>query len=355
MIVVMVPEANVDQVGRVVKTVEELGLEAHVSRGQRCTVIGLVGNTAAVDTEELESLPGVDRVVRVMKPYRLACREAQLQPTRVDIGEGAFRVTTGGGEVVIAAGPCAVEDERSLLETARAVRQAGAVMLRGGAFKPRTSPYSFQGLGGEGLSMLARAREETGLPVVTEVMAPEQVSLVARYADLLQVGTRNMYNYPLLKALGETRKPVLLKRGMMASIEEWLLAAEYILAAGNPNVILCERGIRTFETATRNTLDLSAVPVVKALSHLPVWVDPSHGTGRADLVLPMARAAVAAGADGLLVEVHRSPGQARSDGSQSLSPEQLVTLVRECRRVAEVVGRGLATFSFPVLSREAAG
>ncbi|MEW6547467.1 MAG: 3-deoxy-7-phosphoheptulonate synthase [Bacillota bacterium] len=355
MIVVMLPSATAEQTDRVVGEVRSRGLEAHVSRGEKCTVIGVVGNTADIDPEDLGALPGVERVVRVMKPYRLAHREAQPGGTRVTVRWNGGSVTVGGKEIVLAAGPCAVEDEQGLLETARAVRRSGAVMLRGGVFKPRTSPYSFQGLGREGLLMLARAREETGLAIVTEVMAPEQVPLVAAYADMLQIGTRNMFNYPLLKAAGRTSRPVLLKRGMMATVEEWLLAAEYILAEGNPNVILCERGIRTFEGFTRNTLDLSAVPVVKSLSHLPVWVDPSHGTGRADLVIPMARAAVAAGADGLLVEVHGSPAAARSDGAQSLTPDQFDRLVEECRAVAGALGRSLATPCVDVACQEAAG
>jgi len=354
-IVVMLPSATAEQTDRVVGEVRSRGLEAHVSRGEKCTVIGVVGNTADIDPEDLGALPGVERVVRVMKPYRLAHREAQPGGTRVTVRWNGGSVTVGGKEIVLAAGPCAVEDEQGLLETARAVRRSGAVMLRGGVFKPRTSPYSFQGLGREGLLMLARAREETGLAIVTEVMAPEQVPLVAAYADMLQIGTRNMFNYPLLKAAGRTSRPVLLKRGMMATVEEWLLAAEYILAEGNPNVILCERGIRTFEGFTRNTLDLSAVPVVKSLSHLPVWVDPSHGTGRADLVIPMARAAVAAGADGLLVEVHGSPAAARSDGAQSLTPDQFDRLVEECRAVAGALGRSLATPCVDVACQEAAG
>ena len=355
MIVVMSPEATQAQTEQVLAEIRGRGLQAHLSRGERYTVIGVVGNTADVDAEDLGALPGVDRVVRVMKPYRLAHREARPEGTRVTLNWGGGTVTVGDREVVLAAGPCAVEDERGLLETARAVRQAGAVMLRGGAFKPRTSPYSFQGLGQEGLKMLARAREETGLAVVTEVMAPEQVPLVAACADVLQIGTRNMFNYPLLRAVGRSGRPVLLKRGMMATIEEWLLAAEYILAEGNPHVILCERGIRTFEGLTRNTLDLSAVPLVKSLSHLPVWVDPSHGTGRADLVIPMARAAVAAGADGLLVEVHGSPGTARSDGAQALTPDQFRRLVEECRVVAEALGRSLAGPQLELACREAAG
>lgn len=353
MIVVMSPGATEAETERVLGEIRSRGLQAHLSRGEKYTVIGVVGNTADIDAEELGALPGVDRVVRVMKPYRLVHREARPEGTKVTLSCGGGTVTVGGREVVLAAGPCAVEDERSLLETARAVRQAGAVLLRGGAFKPRTSPYSFQGLGKEGLKILDRAREETGLAIVTEVMAPEQVPLVAACADVLQIGTRNMFNYPLLRAVGRSGRPVLLKRGMMATIEEWLLAAEYILAEGNPHVILCERGIRTFEGLTRNTLDLSAVPLVKSLSHLPVWVDPSHGTGRADLVIPMARAAVAAGADGLLVEVHGSPGTARSDGAQSLTPDQFSRLVEECRLVAEALGRTLAGPQMELACREA--
>src|SRR5690606_15445805 len=285
-----------------------------------------------------EAMDGVERCVRIVQPYKLASRQFRPEPTGVEVGGRRI----GGSELTVIAGPCAVESEEQIVTAARMVKEAGATMLRGGAFKPRTSPYSFQGLAEEGLRLLAVARAETGLPVVTEVMDTEDVELVAEYADMLQIGARNMQNFPLLKEAGRSGKPVLLKRGLSATIEEWLMAAEYIISAGNPNVVLCERGIRTFETATRNTLDLNAVPVVKELSHLPIIVDPSHGTGKWRYVTPMARAAVAAGADGLMVEVPPDPENAVSDGQQSLKPEKFRELMREVRAAARALGRELA-------------
>jgi len=338
-LIIMEPHANEEHVERVVSAIEQLkDFRAHVSQGVEHTIIGVIGNVGLVDKAEFETLPGVGRVVRIMHPFKLANRQA---------GEGTSGVRLNGvgigaDKVVMMAGPCAVESEELVLEVARAVRKAGATVLRGGAFKPRTSPYSFQGLGEEGLRYLARAREETGLLVITEVLTPEDVPLVSEYADILQVGARSMQNFSLLQEIGKTRKPVMLKRGMMSSVKEWLLSAEYILSGGNPHVMLCERGIRTFEDYTRNTLDLSAVPLIKELSHLPIIVDPSHGTGRWDLVPAMARAAVAAGADGLIIEVHPRPEEALSDGAQSLKFETFGHLMHELEQVAQAIGRSLA-------------
>ena len=333
----MHPHATPEDIERVKERLRQAGLRPYVATGDDRTVIHGHGDPRPLDRQQVETLRGVERVVTVSRPYKLASREFRSEPTVVTVGDVSF----GGTAIPIIAGPCSVESEAGLLEIAAFLRRAGGAALRGGAFKPRTSPYSFQGLGEEGLRLLALARRQTGLPVVTEVMAPEQVELVAEYADVLQIGARNMQNFPLLQAVGRTRKPVLLKRGFMATVEEWLLAAEYILAAGNPHVILCERGIRTFETATRNTLDLNAVAVAKSLTHLPVIVDPSHGTGHRDYVLPLARAAIAAGADGLIVEVHPRPDQALSDGNQSLTFPQFEQLVREVEAVARAVGRHL--------------
>ena len=339
MIIVMKRGANEAQIQSVIHEVEGLGFRTHVSQGEERTIVGLIGDERPLleNRHRFELLEGVERVVAILKPYKLACRDFHPDDTVVQVNGQ----TIGGRKVVVMAGPCAVEDREQLLETAWMVREAGATFLRGGAFKPRTSPYSFQGLGDEGLELLAEARQATGLAVVTEVMAPEQVPLVARYADVLQVGTRNMQNYNLLHAVGEAKKPVLLKRGWMSTLEEWLMAAEYILSHSNHRVILCERGIRTFETYTRNTLDINAVPALKTLTHLPVVVDPSHGTGRWELVGPVSRAALAAGADGLLIEVHPHPERAISDGAQSLKPERFRALMGELRRVAEAVGREL--------------
>ena len=338
MIIVMRSGFAEAELQRVVEYVEEAGLQVHLSRGEEHAIVGVVGVPIPDHLQEdLEIFPGVQQVLRVSKRYKRASRDFQPLPSVVPVGSAAI----GPGEVTIIAGPCSVESEEQYLSTARALRDLGATMLRGGAFKPRTSPYEFRGLGELGLQIMARAREETGLPIVTEVMAPADVELVARYADMLQIGARNSQNYLLLEAVGATDKPVLLKRGMAMTIEEWLLAAEYVMASGNPNVVLCERGIRTYETATRNTLDLSAVPAVKKLSHLPVVADPSHGTGKADLVPAMALASVAAGADALMIEVHPNPDHALSDGAQSLNLSQFADLVPRLAAVAEAIGRGL--------------
>lgn len=335
MIVVMKLEASKAQVVNVTARIEQLGCRCRVSEGQERTIIGVIGNGRSLDREAMERLDGVEQTVPVLRPYKLASRDFHPEDTVVLVNG----LAVGGSKFVVMAGPCAVEGREELLEAAGAVREAGAHMLRGGAFKPRTSPYSFQGLGEQGLRILAEARRETGLPVVTEVMTPEQVPLVTTYADVLQVGARNMQNYSLLHAVGEAQRPVLLKRGLMSTIEELLMSAEYILSHGNERVILCERGIRTFEKLTRNTLDINAVPLLKQLSHLPVVVDPSHATGRWDLVVPVSRAAVAAGADGLLIEVHPEPSAALSDGGQSLKPEVFARLMDELQAVAHAVGR----------------
>ncbi|MBE3571615.1 MAG: 3-deoxy-7-phosphoheptulonate synthase [Moorella humiferrea] len=339
MIVVMKPGATREQIEAVSRRLVELGFKTHPIYGQEKTVIGAIGDKKALSSEAIINLPGVEKIVPIMKPYKLVSRELKETPTIVRIGG----VPVGGRALVIMAGPCAVESEEQLLTTAMAVKAAGAHILRGGAYKPRTSPYAFQGLEEEGLKMLARVREEVGMPIVTEVLDTRDVALVAEYADALQIGARNMQNFRLLKEAGTTGKPILLKRGLAASIEEWLMAAEYILDSGNPHVILCERGIRTFETATRFTLDLAAVAVVKENSHLPVVVDPSHGTGSWRLVPPMARAAVAAGADGLIIEVHPDPARALCDGPQSLHPETFDRLMGEIEPVALAVGRNLAS------------
>ncbi len=335
MIVVMRPSATQDEVDRVRQSIEEHGLEAFLSVGEERTVIGVVGDVERI--QHLGTLPGVDQVIRVSSPYKLASIQEPGERTRVRVGPVDIGL---GAELVVMAGPCAVESRDQLLDTARAVSREGARVLRGGAWKPRTSPYSFQGMGVPALQLLAEARGETGLPVISEVVDPADVDLFDRHVDILQVGARNMQNFALLKAVGQSRRPVLLKRGLSATIEEWLLAAEYILAAGNPHVILCERGIRTFETATRNTLDLSAVPVLRSRTHLPVVVDPSHGTGARALVGPMALAAAAAGADGLLIEVHPDPASARSDGDQSLSFDEFGALMDELRRLQFVRREG---------------
>jgi len=328
MIVECAADVDPRMIQRLVDHLQSRGKPVHWVHGPQPVLV--CPDERDLDPRELQSWPGVRRVIPVRHAFQLAARDYRPEGTQIRVGE----VLIGGEEPVFIAGPCAVESRSQLLETAHAVREAGAHMLRAGAFKPRTSPYSFQGLGFKGLELLAEVRAETGLPVVTEVMAPEEVPLVAEVADVLQVGARNMQNFSLLKAVGRQPKPVLLKRGMSATIEEWLLAAEYVMAYGNFNVILCERGIRTFERMTRNTLDINAVPVVKQLSHLPVLVDPSHGTGEAAYVIPIARAAIAAGADGLLTEVHIRPEEAWSDGRQSLPPEAFARLVREARAVA---------------------
>jgi 3-deoxy-7-phosphoheptulonate synthase len=336
-IVVMKQGATHEQVMNVTARIEQMGCQAHISEGKERTIIGIIGNGRPLDREQLQRLDGVERTVPVLRPFKLSSRDFHPQDTVVPING----LAVGDKKLAIIAGPCAVENEEQILEAARAVSSAGAHMLRGGAFKPRSSPYSFQGLGEEGLKLLARAREQTGLAVVTEVMSPEQVPLVASYADVLQIGARNMQNYALLHAVGEAQRPVLLKRGMMSTIEELLMSAEYILSHGNDRLILCERGIRTFEKYTRNTLDINAVPLLKQLTHLPVIVDPSHGTGKWELVAAMSKAAVAAGADGLMIEVHPRPEEALSDGAQSLKPEVFRRLMEDLTGIAQAVGREL--------------
>jgi 3-deoxy-7-phosphoheptulonate synthase len=335
MLIVMDAAASAEDIARVVDAVSGLGLQAHPIPGAQRTAIGITGNRGTVDPGAFENLPGVVEVIPVSAPYKLVSREAKRENTVVSVGG----VPVGGERLAVAAGPCAVESEAQALEIGRRVREAGANLYRGGAFKPRTSPYSFQGLGEKGLAILSRVRAETGLPIVTEVLDTETVDVVAEHADCLQVGARNMQNFSLLKRLGRLRKPVLLKRGMSATIEELLLSAEYLLAEGNYDVILCERGVRTFADHTRNTLDLSAIPYVQRISHLPILVDPSHGTGKRSKVLPLSRAAVAVGADGLLIEVHHEPEHALSDGPQAILPEMFRELVGEMRRLAPVVGR----------------
>ncbi|MGH7546851.1 MAG: 3-deoxy-7-phosphoheptulonate synthase [Gemmatimonadales bacterium] len=339
MLIVMRHGATTAEIQRVVAVIEELGYKARPMPGAQRTAVGLVGNDGRVDASRLEALPGVQEVIHVSKPYKQVSREWKEENTVVRLPGG---ITVGGTDVVTIAGPCSVESVHQILEAARQVKDAGAVILRGGAWKPRTSPYSFQGLGSPGLKLLAKAREETGLLICTEAMDPEGVAQVAEVADIVQIGARNMQNFSLLKAAGRAKIPVLLKRGMSATIEELLLSAEYLLAEGNHQVILCERGIRGFDSSTRNVFDLTAIPVVHKLSHLPIIADPSHGTGLRDKVIPMARAAVAAGADGIIVEVHPHPDQALSDGAQSLYPEQFAQLMREVRVIAEVIGRRVA-------------
>src|SRR5512143_551530 len=339
MLVVMQNQATQADIDRVVKTIEEMGYAARPMPGETRTTIGLVGNDGRVDGSRIEALPGVAEIIHVSKPYKQVSREWKAANTVVTIAPG---VSFGGSEIVIIAGPCSVESEHQIVTAARAVRDAGATALRGGAFKPRSSPYSFQGLGKPGLELLALARRETGLPIVTEALDEEGAQIVAEYADCIQIGARNMQNYSLLRAVGRMDKPVLLKRGMAATITDLLLSAEYILAEGNGQVILCERGIRSFDTMTRNLFDLTAIPIVQRLSHLPMIADPSHGTGLRDKVIPMARAAVAAGADGVLVEVHPDPDHALSDGGQSLFPDQFARLVTELRAITNAIGRSMA-------------
>jgi 3-deoxy-7-phosphoheptulonate synthase len=337
MVVVMKELANDEQVQRVIAQLVEMGFDVHRSTGALRTVIGAVGGNRQFDPRLLEVLDGVQEVLRITEPYKLASRTFRPHNTVITIGD----VRIGGDEVIVMAGPCSAETEEQVEASAAAVKNAGAKVLRGGAFKPRSSPYSFQGLGEEGLRILRSAADRHNLKLVSEVMDVSQIELVERYAHILQVGARNMQNYTLLRELGRTRTPVLLKRGISATIEEWLLSAEYILSGGNMSVMLCERGIRTFESYTRNTLDISAIPVVQQLSHLPVLVDPSHATGRRDKVTPVARAAVAAGADGLIIEVHNDPDHARSDGAQSLFPNQFDRLMAELRIIAPAIGRSI--------------
>jgi len=337
MLVVMDATATEDEVRRVVETIRGLGLDAHPIPGSQRTAIGITGNRGTVEPAAFENLPGVLEVIPVSSPYKLVSREAKKENTVVSIGG----VPVGAERLAIVAGPCAVESEEQALRIGQAVKERGATLYRGGAFKPRTSPYSFQGLGVEGLKILSKVRRETGLPIVTEVLDAETVDVVAEHADCLQVGARNMQNFSLLKRLGRLRRPVLLKRGMSATIEELLLSAEYLLAEGNYEVVLCERGVRTFVNHTRNTLDLSAIPYVQRISHLPILVDPSHGTGKRQKVTPLSRAAVAVGADGLLIEVHDRPEAALSDGPQAILPEMFGDLVAQVRRLAPVVGRSV--------------
>jgi 3-deoxy-7-phosphoheptulonate synthase len=338
MIVVMKPGTSKEQIEHVVKRIREMGLKDHVIVGEERTVVAVIGDDRAKDRTVLESAPGVDRVVPILAPYKMASREVKKERTSVPLG-GKLQGKIGGTKVAVIAGPCSVESKSQVLEIAHAVKESGAVALRGGAFKPRTNPYSFQGLAEKGLELLALAREETGLAVVTEVMSIDQVDLVGKYADVLQVGARNMQNFNLLNAVGQQSKPVLLKRGMSATLEEFLLAAEYIMAKGNGQVMLCERGIRTYEEYVRNTLALAAVPALQRVSHLPVVVDPSQGTGKSYLVPSMCRAAIAAGADGLIIEVHNDPEHAMTDGAQSITPEQFSEMMASIKRIATAVDR----------------
>ena len=337
MVVVMQERATDDQVQKVIAQLVEMGFDVHRSTGALRTVLGAVGGNRQADPRLLEVLDGVQEVLRITEPYKLASRTFRAENSIVNVGD----LRIGGDEVVVMAGPCSAESEEQVEAAAAAVRRAGAKVLRGGAFKPRSSPYSFQGLGEEGLRLLRGAADRHGLKLVSEVMDLSQIEMIVKYADILQVGARNMQNFTLLRELGRTRTPILLKRGISATIEEWLLSAEYILAGGNMSVMLCERGIRTFESYTRNTLDVSAIPVIHKLSHLPIIADPSHGSGRRDMVASMARAAVAAGADGLIIEVHHDPDHALSDGAQSLFPNQFDRLMAELRIIAPAIGRAI--------------
>lgn len=336
MIVVMKHNATPAQIEHVCAKIKELGLIPNVSKGVERTVIGVIGEEEKIRLKPLEIFPGVENVVPIQRPYKLVSREFRQENSEFDMGHG---VKVGGKKVVIMAGPCSVENREMLSAIAKEVKKAGATFLRGGAFKPRTSPYSFQGLGEEGLKYLREVADEVGLLVVTEVMDTRQVELVAQYADMLQIGARNMQNFDLLREVGIVKKPVLLKRGLSSTIKEWLLSAEYILSKGNFKVMLAERGIRTFETATRNTLDLNAIPVVKEETHLPILIDPSHGTGKWEYVAPLAKAAVACGADGIMVEVHNNPEEAKSDGEQSLLPKKFSALMQDLKLIAHAVGR----------------
>ncbi len=339
MMIIMKANATPQQVEAVIASIKEAGLNVHLSQGVEATIIGAIGETHNIPMERFESLDGVDIVQRITQPYKLASR--QFHPEDSLISMNGFSV--GGNEVSVIAGPCSVESRSQIIETAIAVKEAGASALRGGVFKPRTSPYSFQGLGEEGLELLAEAREKTGLPIVVEIMSQVQLDVMVKYVDVLQVGARNMQNFNLLRAIGESRTAVLLKRGLSATVEELLMSAEYILAGGNQRVMLCERGIRTFETSTRNTTDINAIPVLKNLTHLPVILDPSHSTGLANYVAAIARAGIAAGADGLIVEVHPDPAKAVSDGKQSLKPEAFAAMVKQVGQIAQIMGRNLAT------------
>lgn len=337
-IIVLNPKATEEDLKRIVRKLERRGLKANVSKGTERTIIGVIGDTSKITEEEentIRVMPGVEDVMRILKPYKLASRDFKSEDTIINVkGE-----MIGGRKIHVIAGPCAVENKTMMTNIAEKVKEAGATFIRGGAFKPRTSPYSFQGLGEEGLKYLSYASKKTGLPIVTELMDPRDINIVKKYADIIQIGARNMQNFRLLLEVGKCKKPVLLKRGLSATIKEWLMAAEYIMSKGNQNVILCERGIRTFETSTRNTLDLSAVPVLKQLTHLPVIVDPSHGVGKWSLVAPLAKAAIAVGADGLMIEVHTNPEEAMSDGEQSLRPSDFKKLMDELKPIALAIGR----------------
>lgn len=337
MIIVMRSAATQTDIDQVVERIIQHGLKPHISRGVERTIIGAIGDERILRNVPFQALPGVEEVLTILKPFKLASRDFKTEPSVVEVNG----VAVGGGRLAVIAGPCSVEGREMLLDTAQKIREAGATLLRGGAFKPRTSPYSFQGLGEEGLRYLAEVREVTGLPVVTELMDPRDAELIMKYADMVQIGARNMQNFRLLKEVGMHHKPVLLKRGMSSTIKELLMSAEYIMSEGNYNIVLCERGIRTFEDYTRNTLDLSAVPSLKQLTHLPVIVDPSHGTGKWDLVGPLALAAIAVGADGIMVEVHPQPEMALSDGPQALIPDRFSTLMEQIRALAPIVGRTL--------------
>jgi len=336
MIIVLRPDATEDQIKHIIERVQKLGLKPHVSKGTERTIIGVIGPEEVLQVTPLEVFPGVERVMPVLAPYKLVSREFRPENSIIDLGKG---VKIGGKKIVVMAGPCAVENKQTLEEIAACIKKVGATVLRGGAFKPRTSPYSFQGLGEEGLKYLNKVGNDLGLATVTEVMDPRDVELVARYADILQIGARNMQNFNLLKEVGLTQKPVLLKRGMSSTIKELFMSAEYILSGGNFNVVLCERGIRTFEDSTRNTLDISAVPAVKQLSHLPIIVDPSHAAGKWGLVSALSKAAVAGGADGLIIEVHTHPEEALSDGAQSLLPATFAQLMQELKALVQAIGR----------------
>ncbi len=339
-IIVIQPDTAEENIRHILKKLESKGLKANVSRGTERTIIGVIGDTSKVTEDEedaIRAMTGVESVLRILKPYKLASRDFRKESTEIDIGG----VVIGGKKIQVMAGPCSVENKAGLLSVAEKVKEAGASFLRGGAFKPRTSPYSFQGLGEEGLKYLAEAKEKTGLKIITELMDPRDLDIILKYTDIIQIGTRNMQNFRLLLEVGAVDKPVLLKRGLSATIKEWLMSAEYIMSKGNQKVMLCERGIRTFETAVRNTLDLSAIPVLKQLTHLPVVVDPSHGVGKWDLVAPMSKAAVAAGADALIIEVHANPEEALSDGEQSLKPDIFAQMMKELKAVAQAVGRDI--------------
>lgn len=335
MIVVMQPHASMQEKSGIIAWAESHGFKVHLSTGSERSLIGIIGDDRQINREQLERMSGVERVMPILKPFKIASREFKAEHTHFTLGQ----YVVGGDDIIIMAGPCSVESRSQILETAHACKEAGAHILRGGAFKPRSSPYSFQGLGEEGLQYLAEAREQTGMPVITEVMEPALVPLVCQYADILQIGARNMQNYALLHAVGASQHPVLLKRGMSSLIEEWLMCAEYILSHGNTRVMLCERGIRTFERYTRNTFDINAIPVVKELTHLPIIADPSHGTGKWEYVESVTKASIAAGADGVIIEVHPRPEEATSDGRQSLKPERFARLVQDMKAVAQAVGR----------------